>query len=125
MPRVNRDVQRRIAARRERERRRPPGERRHPLTSADPLETVAEPEDQVFDGAPEMVSAAPATPGRRATARAAATPARAPSAGRPTGKPFSAYREEYNYVTSDLRRIVVVVGVLLVVLIALHFVLAR
>jgi hypothetical protein len=64
-----------------------------------------------------------------AGARAPTTPARANqaarSSGRPAPKPFADYRAEYAYVAADLRRVVLVVGSLLVILIVLHFVLAR
>jgi hypothetical protein len=131
MPRVNRDLQRRLAARRERERRRPPAERRYRFSPAETVETPAEPEDELFDGAPEMLpaeeTAAPPRPRRRAEAAAKSAPP-AP-AGRTTQranyKPFSAYAAEYAYVGRDLRRIAAVVGSLLVVLIVLHFVLPR
>jgi hypothetical protein len=124
MPRVNRDLQRRMAARRERERRRPPTERRYRFASPDAVESAPEAdEEELLDGAPEMLPAratARATPTRRA---AEATPR--PAGGRFAPKPFSAYREEYAYVVGDLRRIVAVVGSILVILIVLHFVLPR
>jgi hypothetical protein len=44
---------------------------------------------------------------------------------RPAPRPFSEYRDEYRYVISDLRRILFVVGSLLVILIVLWLVLPR
>jgi hypothetical protein len=38
-------------------------------------------------------------------------------------RPFSEFREEYAYVISDLRRVALVIGSMLVVLILLYFVL--
>lgn len=128
MPRVNRDLQRRLAARRERERRRPPSERRYRFAPADAVDTQAEPEDELFDGAPEMLAEseaqAPERPRRSTTTAAKAAPATR-STQRANYKPFSAYAADYAYVGRDLRRIFAVVGSLLVVLIVLHFVLPR
>jgi hypothetical protein len=122
MPRVNRDLQRRMAARRERERRRPTTERRYNFESTDGVETVAEPNEQLIDGAPEAVPAA-------ATSSTARTPSRAGTAPRPATRqsyrPYSDYGAEYAYVGKDLRRIVLVIGSLLVFLIVLHFVVVR
>jgi hypothetical protein len=120
MPRVNRDLQRRMAARRERDRRRPPTERRYEVTqvgSPDAADTTPAHEDEALDGAA-------AASGRAASKASRAVVAARPS-GRPAPKPFSAYRAEYAYVSADLRRIVVVMGSLLAVLIVLHFVFFR
>jgi hypothetical protein len=128
MPRVNRDLQRRMAARRERERRRPPSERRYRFETPETVDTPAEVDGDIFDGAPEMLpEAAASIPARPARAAGSARTGSAPRGATPrvTPKPFSAYREEYAYVGADLRRIVVVIGSLLVVLIALHFALVR
>ena len=123
MPRVNRDLQRRMAARRERERRRPSGDRRYQFATPEPAleadEALAEQEAEVSqqDGATT-----------RARNRGGRTPEAAPTAtsrvvSRSAAKPFSAYREEYAYVYGDLRRVGVVIGSLLVALIVLYFVL--
>jgi hypothetical protein len=120
MPRVNRDLQRRMAARRERDRRRPPTERRYEVTQLGAPDAVdLEPEQEAG-----VVDAAPAVTGRPASKAARAVVAPRPT-GRPTPKPFSAYRAEYSYVVADLRRIIVVMGSLLAVLIVLHFVFFR
>lgn len=121
MPRVNRDLQRRMAARRERDRRRPPTERRFDVTQlgpADAVDALPTQDNDVLDAAP-VVSGRPSSK----AARAIVTPR--PATGKPTPKPFSAYHAEYQYVVADLRRIVVVMGSLLAVLIVLHFVFFR
>jgi hypothetical protein len=124
MPRVNRDLQRRMAARRERERRRPNGDRRYrfatPDTAVETDETLVEREEELEAAeAPRSteVSArqtAVATPPAEQTSRAAS---------KSTHRPFSAYKDEYAYVYGDLRRIAVVIGSLLAILIILYFVL--
>jgi hypothetical protein len=116
MPRVNRDLQRRMAARRERERRRPTTERRYDFEPADGVETVAGREEEQIDGAPDAASPA------RTPSRASAAPR---PAGRQSYRPYSDYGAEYAYVGKDLRRIVLVIGSLLVFLIVLHFVIIR
>ena len=121
MPRVNRDVQRRMAARRERERRRPSGERRYRFTTPEP---AVEPEDaaleQEVDGQADAVAEAPPPSPRSRSARVARSST--PTAARPA-RPFSACKDEYAYVYGDLRRVGVVIGSLLVILILLYFVL--
>jgi len=111
MPRVNRDLQRRMAARRERERRRPSGDRRYRFGTP---EAAVEADEMVVDRDEEIeASEAPPTP-----------PAQSSRAGtKTTARPFSAYKDEYAYVYGDLRRIVVVIGSLLLILIVLYFVL--
>ena len=118
MPRVNRDLQRRMAARRERERRRPSGERRYQFPQ--PESAPVEPDETEIEENGEAVET-PTRPARRPTAAPrSATPR---TAARPAAKPFSAYKEEYAYVYGDLRRVGVVIGSLLAVLIVLYFVL--
>jgi hypothetical protein len=125
MPRLNRDFQRRLAARRERERRRPNPDRRYRFGSP---ESAAEPEATLEqDEATEAteVTEAPRERAPRAT-RAATDGTQAPSTrggARAAPRPFSAYKDEYAYVYSDLRRVAVVIGSLLLVLIVLFFVL--
>lgn len=120
MPRVNRDLQRRMAARRERERRRPT-ERRYQFTTPEP---TLEPEEELLeeDGAvaEPVQEQAQARPSRAA---AAAPVSNRASARSTSSMPFSAYRDEYAYVYSDLRRVAAVIGGLLVALIILYFVL--
>jgi len=108
-----------MAARRERERRRPT-ERRYSFTTP---ESSQEPDDEALleqdEQTAESVDGAQA---QKRTARAAVAPAPRGST-RPAPKPFSSYRDEYAYVTSDLRRVAAVIGGLLVALIVLYFVL--
>jgi len=107
MPRVNRDLQRRLDARRERERRRPAGERRYQFTSTTPLADVpagsADPE-----GASQVRTVSP--PAERSTRVLTA---------RPAPRPYSAYVQDYAYVLSDLKRVAVIYGGLLLALIVL------
>ena len=122
MPRVNRDLQRRMAARRERERRRPNGERRYRFAAAEPeLETEPSLLDEGDEAADARAAAttAPSPQTRPSRASSGASSSAPPRAA----KPFSAYREEYAYVSGDLRRVGIVVGSLLVALIVLFFVL--
>src|SRR5438270_9641496 len=110
MPRVNRDLQRRLAARRERERRRPSGERRYRFAAPapEPDEALVEQDGAVSAPSSSLpVAVAPATRG----------------GVRPEPKPFTAYRDEYAYVSTDLRRVAAVIGGLLLALIILYFVL--
>jgi hypothetical protein len=124
MPRVNRDLQRRMAARRDRERRRPGGDRRYRFETT---ESAAEPDETLVaeDEVAEAVQAAPAPATRAGRDRAAANNGAVSERGqtRSAPKPFSAYREEYAYVFSDLRRVAVVIGSLLLILIVVYFVL--
>ena len=123
MPRVNRDLQRRMAARRERERRRPSGDRRYRFGTP---EAAVEADEMVVDRDEEIeASEAPPTPSAPARQAAVATPTAQPSrvGTKTTARPFSAYKDEYAYVYGDLRRIVVVIGSLLLILIVLYFVL--
>ena len=121
MPRVNRDLQRRMAARRERERRRP-AERRYRFASGEPTRVAEESvlDDETLDGAPQPDAH---SRGVARQAGPAATSAAVRSSVRPAPRPFSAYRDEYRYVLGDLRRVAVVVGSLLLVLIVLSLVL--
>ena len=121
MPRVNRDLQRRLAARRERDRRRP-NEPRYRFTTPEPglegeeelIEQDGETQEAVENGSGSTRTATAAAQGSSASARGAA---------RPSYKPFSAYKDEYAYVSGDLRRVAAVVGGLLAGLIVLYFLL--
>jgi hypothetical protein len=120
MPRVNRDLQRRMAARRERERRRPSGDRRYRFTSPEPeLETDEEALVDQDASAAEAVEDVPQRPSRAARATPVAQSRTAPV--RSAAKPFSAYKDEYAYVYRDLRRVAAVIGGLLVALLVLYF----
>jgi len=133
MPRVNRDLQRRLAARRERERRRPSTERRYQFASPDDAAPTVDDEQAITDGADETLQTAepsrptvetPRSP-RTAAARATVETRAARTSGRPAARTFADYASEYRYVIADLRRVALVVGSLLLVLIVLAFVLPR
>jgi hypothetical protein len=115
MPRVNRDLQRRMAARRERERRRP-SERRYQFAAPGAEDALLEQDGEVAE---ETQAAPPAS--RTATTAAVATR----GGVRATPKPFSEYKDEYAYVYSDLRRVAAVIGGLLAALVILYFVLVH
>jgi hypothetical protein len=108
-----------MAARRERERRRPTGERRYRFAAPEPAVESDDTLIESTDGEEAEVDTPVATRSRTV---------RGPSiaAGRGTRsapQPFSAYKDEYAYVYKDLRRVGVVIGSLLVALILLYFVL--
>jgi hypothetical protein len=124
MPRVNRDLQRRMAARRERERRRPAAERRYSFAAPEP---AIEPADDLVETSNGEALTQP-PPARSRAGRDATVATQAPQTSvrggaRPGPRPFSEYRADYAYVLSDLKRIGLVVGGLLLVLILLYFVL--
>jgi hypothetical protein len=116
-----------MAARRERERRRPPADRRYrfaaPESAPEADEMVGNvngevPTEQVVEG-PQRRSRS----GRRAAVATAEPKASSTAGEQRIIKPFSAYASEYAYVVSDLRRVALVIGSLLVILIALYSVL--
>jgi hypothetical protein len=107
-----------MAARRERDRRRP-SERRYSFGSpgAPPdatvddaalLETEELAETSLADGPARTRQVREATPAQRAARM---------------HQPFSMYRAEYGYVVGDLQRVALVVGSLLLILIVLYLVL--
>jgi hypothetical protein len=116
-----------MAARRERERRKPPADRAYRFGTPEaalqpedvPDETAAHEADEASARALEAASR------RSRSARAAAVESQPAARGvRPVvHRPFSEFREEYAYVISDLRRVALVIGSMLVVLILLYFVL--
>jgi hypothetical protein len=106
-----------MAARRERERRRPSTERRYQFRTGEP---DLAPEEQVLEEELEEAGEVETLVPRRAAPRDGAAAARAT-----TARPFTAYRSEYAYVLTDLRRVVLVVGSLLAVLVVLYFILPR
>jgi hypothetical protein len=100
-----------MAARRERERRRPT-ERRYNFTTPEAeLVEANGAETDVLDTADTEVEAG-APPSATAPVRGGA---------RPVARPFSSYMDEYAYVYRDLRRVAAVIGGLLVALIVLYF----
>jgi hypothetical protein len=118
-----------MAARRDRERRRPSGESRYRFGTP---ESAVEAEDSVTSANGGDATQAASTPANRQSRssargtrpdppRAAAVSTR--GGARPAALPFSAYAAEYAYVGRDLRRVGLVIGSLLVILILLYFVL--
>lgn len=110
MPRVNRELQQRMDARRQRD-RRSGSDRRYRFTPAGQA------------GGPTSGAAGPvAEAGTETAARGApVTLARAarPASSRSTPRTYAEYAAEYAYVLGDLRRIALIVGSLLLVLIGL------
>jgi hypothetical protein len=136
MPRTSRSVAQRLASQRSSKKRRPsrsgtPASAPAPSAEQAPAESSNVSVDQILD---EVV---PSAAGARtaATSTLAPSPNRSPAAARRAGagsgrfaaKPavvrrrYSEYGEEYAYVWSDLRRIVVVAGVLIALLIVASF----
>jgi len=111
MPRVNRDLQRRLAARRERDRRRPT-ERRYNFTTPEP--ELGEANGADTDTLDTELQTSPPV-------EQAAVGASTRGGSRPAPRPFSAYKDEYAYVYRDLRRVAAVIGGLLLALIVLYF----
>jgi len=115
-----------MAARRERERRRPTSERRYRFGTTEPdiapEEAALEAELEQEDAADGAIAPSGSSTSRAATRTVAATRAVTPR-GAPAAKPFTAYSSEYAYVIGDLRRIVLVVGILLAALLVLYFIL--
>jgi hypothetical protein len=118
-----------MAARRERERRRPSAERSYRFASSEPAleeeaaRTTANGEDAT-DAAKTTTDKE--TPSRRSRASRTATLATEPQSastrgGVRTTRPFSEYAAEYAYVLTDLRRVALVIGSLLFLLILLYF----
>jgi hypothetical protein len=108
-----------MAARRDRERRRPAAERRYRFASP---EAALEPDElEVTNG--EEATEAVETPPKRAARTIIKSEASPRGAPRAAALPFSAYRAEYAYVFSDLRRVALVIGSLLLILLLVYFVL--
>jgi len=114
-----------MAARRDRERRRPAADRRYRFASP---EAALEPDELVANGeeAPEAVADLEKAPPKRSrTIKTEAAPASTRGGPRAVTLPFSAYRAEYAYVLKDLRRVGLVIGSLLLILLLVYFVLPR
>ena len=129
MPRTSRSVAQRLATQTKSKRRRSerpaaPGAEAKPSAEAAPATPAATGPtvDQILD---EVV---PSSGG----ARAAATPTLTPAAARrgiptrtaraaPVRRRYSEYAEEYQYIWADLRRIMLVAGVLIALLVILSF----
>lgn len=110
MPRVNRDLQRRLDARRERE-RRPTAVQRYRFKPAAPADA---PVDDIDVAAPDV-----ATPSESSLPKARAARV---AAGRPVARPYASYAPDYAYVPGDLRRLALIVGLLLLALVVLSLV---
>jgi hypothetical protein len=124
MPRVNRDLQRRLAARRERERRRPSQRRYNFATPETELIDENGADTDVLDAGAEVATSAPAEPAQGSAPRAPTTSSTSTRGGvRAVSRPFSDYKDEYAYVSRDLRRVAAVIGGLLLALIVLYLVL--
>jgi hypothetical protein len=110
-----------MAARRERERRRPPAERRYRFAAP---EAPAEDDETLSSANGDESTDAPVEQARKSrSARGTATAepqARSVRNEVHTARPFSAYASEYGYVVGDLRRVALVVGSLLLILIVLY-----
>jgi hypothetical protein len=108
-----------MAARRERERRRPSSERRYRFAAP---EQALEPEEAELeqDGQATDVESAPA---QTRPPRSGSIAASTRGGVRAAAKPYSAYKDEYSYVFGDLRRVAAVIGGLLIALIVLYFLL--
>jgi hypothetical protein len=115
-----------MAARRDRERRRPAAERRYrfgtPEPALEPDETLVADPDENIEAA---VAGEKAPPKRARGVKTEATPSSMRGGPRAVSLPFSAYRAEYAYVGGDLRRVGLVIGSLLLILLLLYFVLPR
>jgi hypothetical protein len=111
-----------MAARRDRERRRPAAERRYrfatPEAALEPDNTLVADEAETTDAIAEKVP-----PKRARTPRTDTAPASTRGGQRAAALPFSAYRAEYAYVLGDLRRVGLVIGSLLLILLLVYFVL--
>lgn len=131
MPRTSRSVAQRLATQTKSKRRRPARptapepEATSPASSAPPATFSTAAQTSIAQTLDEVVPAGEGS-------RVAATPVLAPVAARRgvagrTARPavvrrrYSEYAEEYQYIWADLRRIVVVAGVLMVLLVVLSF----
>lgn len=112
MPRLNRDLQRRVAQRRERERRSETA-RTYRFTPAAESATVQAEETAAVE--------APLAPVARETVRQTREPVRTLKP-KNAPRPFSSYAAEYGYVAVEMKRVAVVTTVLLLLMIALSFV---
>jgi hypothetical protein len=128
MPRINRDLQRRMAARRDRERRKPSPENRYRFATPESAIEADEAAEVANGAEPGLAKGSPGSSRQSRTRRGTTLDPRpaaiaARGAARPEPLPFSAYAAEYAYVLRDLRRVSVVIGSLLLILIVLYLVL--
>jgi hypothetical protein len=115
-----------MAARRDRERRRPAAERRYRFGTPEVDQNQAvEPDDTLGVDEQAATGAVETRPRRsRAIAKDAASSATR-GGSRAAPRPFSAYKAEYAYVFGDLRRVSLVIGSLLLILLLLYVALPR
>jgi len=111
-----------MAARRDRERRRPAAERRYrfgtPEPALEPDDTLVADEDESTEASLDLDKAPP----KRARAiKSEPTPTSTRGGTRTAALPFSAYKAEYAYVLGDLRRVGLVIGSLLLILLLVYF----
>jgi hypothetical protein len=111
-----------MAARRDRERRRPPTEGRYRFGTPEP---ALEPDETLLADNGQATEAVETPPKRTRTVKTDAPGAVTRAGARTAALPFSAYKAEYAYVFGDLRRVALVIGSLLVILLVLFFVLPR
>lgn len=127
MPRTSRAVAQRLASQKAKKRR--------PARPSTPVSSVSV--DQILDevvpseagpraaSTPTFAPPAPASPPTTEAKRRATASASARASGRPAAprRRYAEYGTEYAYVTADLRRIVVVAGLLIALLVVLEIVL--
>jgi hypothetical protein len=116
-----------MAARRDRERRRPSGENRYRFGTPESAVNADAGVDAVDGGDSTQAIDTPATRQSRSSRGTAVDPkpiaAATRGGSRPAVLPFSHYTADYAYVLGDLRRVGLVIGSLLLILIVLYFVL--
>jgi hypothetical protein len=116
-----------MAARRDRERRRPSSENRYRFGTPESAVDADDGVDAVDGGETTPAIDTPSNRQSRASRTTSVDPKAAAAStrggSRPAPLPFSAYTSDYAYVISDLRRVALVIGSLLLILIVLYFVL--
>jgi hypothetical protein len=113
MPRPDRGVAQRYAARKRKKRAAPSrGSVAEPIRSVEGPDAAAAPT--------RVVTPLPRSEPRRSAPIGAASPVARPRAG--SRRPFSSYADDYRYVIGDLRRVALVAGSLLLALIVLSFI---
>jgi hypothetical protein len=136
MPRTSRSVAQRLASQRSSKKRRP-SRTGTTAPSQTPAPATASPEPSAVSVDQILDEVAPSTAGARTAMTPTVTPAAnklpsatrraGPGVGRGPAKPapvrrrYAEYADEYQYVWSDLRRILVVSGALMVLLVVASF----
>ena len=114
MPRPDRGVAQRYAARKRKKRAAPS---RVAGSVAEPIRPIDSPDAAALPS--RAVTPLPRSEPRRSAPMGAASPVARPRAG--SRRPFSSYANDYRYVIGDLRRVALVAGSLLLALIVLSF----